>query len=50
MFLERQRQGAKKLIATIDVSAAIQVMRELDRFSGIAALAGQGRQGDGVCA
>ena len=48
MFLERQRQREKKLIATIDVQPAIQVMRELDRFSGITALAGQGRQGDGV--
>ena len=45
MFLERQRQGEKKPIAAIDVQPAIQVMGELDRFSGIAARAGQGRQG-----
>ena len=50
MFLEREEPREKKLIAAIDVQPAIQVMRELDRFSGIAALAGQGRQGDGVCA
>ncbi len=46
MFFERQRQREKKLISAIDAQHAIQVMGEFDRFSGIAALAGQRRQGD----
>ena len=48
MFLERQRQGEKKLISAIDAQHAIQVMREFDRFSGIAAVAGQRWQRDGL--
>jgi len=48
MFFERQRQRPKELISAIDAQRAIEGMRELDRFSGIAATAGPGRQGDGV--
>ena len=48
MFFERQRQREKELISAIDAQHAIQVMGEFDRFSGIAAMAGQGRQGDEV--
>ena len=48
MFLERQRQSEKDLISAIDAQQAIQVMCEFDRFSGIAAMAGQGWQGEAV--
>jgi hypothetical protein len=48
VFFERQRQGEEEPISTIDVEAAVQVMREFYGFSGIAARAGQRRQGDGV--
>ena len=48
MFFERQRQREQKLVSAIDVQIAVQMMRKFDGFSGIAAMAGQGRQGDGV--
>jgi hypothetical protein len=48
VFLERQREHEKKLVSTVDVQPAVQVMREFDCFSGIAAMARQGWQGDGV--
>jgi hypothetical protein len=40
VFFERQREREKKLVSTIDVQAAVEVMREFDGFSGIAAIAG----------
>ena len=48
IFFERQRQREQKLVSAIDAQVAVQVVGEFDRFSGIAAMAGQGWQGDGV--
>src|SRR5208282_1592157 len=47
VFFEGQRQRAEKLVAAKDAQAAIELMREFDGFSGVAALAGQRRQGNG---
>ncbi len=48
MFLQRQRQGDQPGVAAIDVQQAVELVREFEGFSGIAAVAGQGRQGDGA--
>lgn len=48
VFLERQRQGEKKSVAAIDVQRAIQLMREFNGFSSVAAMARQGWQCDGM--
>ena len=46
VFCERQRQSQQKFVSTIDMQRAVELMGEFDGFSGIAAMAGQGRQGD----
>ena len=38
------RQREEKTVSAIDAQRAIELMREFDRFSGIAAMAGQRRQ------
>jgi hypothetical protein len=48
VFLERQSLGKKQLISAIDEERAVELMREFDRVSGIAALAGAWRQSDGM--
>ena len=55
VFFERQRQREEKLVSAKNAQSAIELMREFDGFSGIAAMTGQGRQrhgertqGDGV--
>ena len=45
----RGRGWAKQQrVAAIDAQGAIELVGEFDGFSGVAAMAGQGRQGDGV--
>jgi hypothetical protein len=41
VFFKWQRQSEEQLVSAIDAQHAIQLMSEFDRFSGIAALAGQ---------
>jgi hypothetical protein len=41
MFFKWQWQGEEQVISTIDAQHAIQLMREFDSFSGVAAMAGQ---------
>jgi hypothetical protein len=48
IFLQRQRVGQQQNIAAIDAQGAIELMREFDGFSGVAAFSGQGRQRDGM--
>jgi hypothetical protein len=48
MFFERQRQREEKLVSAIDVQRALQLVREFDGFTGVAALSGEGWQGEGV--
>ena len=42
--------GIEKTVTAIDAQGPVQLMGEFDGFSGVAASAGQGRQGDGVLA
>ena len=48
VFLEGQGQGAEKLVSAKDAQRAVELMGEFDGFSSVAAVAGQGWQGDGV--
>ena len=45
---ERQRQGQQQTVSAIDAQGAVELMGEFDGFSGVAAMAGQGRQRDGM--
>src|SRR5258708_40225373 len=47
LFFERQGQSQQESVSAIDAQDAVQLMREFDGFSGIAALAGQRGQCDG---
>ena len=38
MFFQGQWQGEEQVISTIDPQQAVQLMREFDGFSGVAAL------------
>src|SRR5271167_4506762 len=50
VFLQRQRLGKQQSIAAIDAQGAVELMGKFHRVSGIAAMAGQGRQWDGMSA
>ena len=48
MFFERQGGGEQERVSAIDAQGAIQLMGEFDGFSGIAAGAREGWQGEGM--
>src|ERR1019366_7387184 len=48
VFFERQGQSAQQNVAAINAQGAIELMGEFHGFSGVAAMAGQGRQREGV--
>ena len=48
VFLEGQGLGQEQLLSAIDEQPAIELVREFDSVSGVAALAGARGQGDGV--
>lgn len=48
MFFERQRQGEEKVVSALDAQRAIEMVREFDGFSGLAAMALPRRQRDGM--
>jgi hypothetical protein len=50
MFFQSSRQSDQQSVPAKDAQGAVELMGELDRFSGIATRAGQGWQRDGVCA
>ena len=40
--------ATQQMVSAIDAQGAVELMGEFDGFSGVAAVAGQGRQRDGV--
>jgi hypothetical protein len=42
--------GEQHSVPAIDAQGAVELMGKFDGFSGVAALSGQGRQGEGVVA
>ena len=48
IFLQRQGQSEQQNVAAIDAQGAIELMRGFHGFSGVAAMAQQGGQRDGV--
>ena len=48
MFFQGQGQCPQQMVSAIDAQGAVELMGKFDGFSGVAAVAGQGRQRDGV--
>jgi hypothetical protein len=48
VFLQRQGPRGQQRVAAKHPQCAVELVREFDGFSGVAAVAGQGRQGNGV--